>query len=309
MTLLALTGGVGGAKLALGLTHVLKPDEVQFLVNVGDDFEHLGLPISPDIDTLLYTLAGLSNRDQGWGRAGESWSTMEALEHMGGETWFRLGDKDIALHLLRRSLLNSGLSLTQVVEHVAKKFGIAHSVLPVSDDPIRTVVQCELGNLPFQEYFVRHECKPKVMSFSFDGADRAQLNKNLDLEKVSGVVLCPSNPYLSIDPILAIHELRDFLINSEVPVVAVSPIVGGKALKGPTAKIMRELQIPSTSPQVAEHFIGFLDGFVIDAIDKKEAQPIQDKGLQVLVCNTVMKSLQDRIQLADATVQFLHNLG
>ena len=304
-----MTGGVGGAKLALGLTHVLKPNEVQFLVNVGDDFEHLGLPISPDIDTLLYTLSGLSDQDQGWGRAGESWSTMEALEHLGGETWFRLGDKDIALHLLRRSLFDSGMSLTQVVEHVARQFGISHTILPVSDDPIRTVVQCELGDLPFQEYFVRHQCEPKVTSFSFDGADNAKLNKKLVLDKVSGVILCPSNPYLSIDPMLSLRELRDFLINTEVPVVAVSPIVGGKALKGPTAKIMRELEIPSTSLNVAEHFSGLLDGFVIDAIDRKETQRIQNNALQVLVCNTVMNSLEDRIQLAECTVQFLRSLG
>ena len=304
-----MTGGVGGAKLALGLTHVLKPNEVQFLVNVGDDFEHLGLPISPDIDTLLYTLSGLSDQVQGWGRAGESWSTMEALEHLGGETWFRLGDKDIALHLLRRSLFDSGMSLTQVVEHVARQFGISHTILPVSDDPIRTVVQCELGDLPFQEYFVRHQCEPKVTSFSFDGADNAKLNKKLVLDKVSGVILCPSNPYLSIDPMLSLRELRDFLINTEVPVVAVSPIVGGKALKGPTAKIMRELEIPSTSLNVAEHFSGLLDGFVIDAIDRKETQRIQNNALRVLVCNTVMNSLEDRIQLAECTVQFLRSLG
>lgn len=304
-----MTGGVGGAKLALGLTHVLKPNEVQFLVNVGDDFEHLGLPISPDIDTLLYTLSGLSDQVQGWGRAGESWSTMEALEHLGGETWFRLGDKDIALHLLRRSLFDSGMSLTQVVEHVARQFGISHTILPVSDDPIRTVVQCELGDLPFQEYFVRHQCDPKVTSFSFDGADNAKLNKKLVLDKVSGVILCPSNPYLSIDPMLSLRELRDFLINTEVPVVAVSPIVGGKALKGPTAKIMRELEIPSTSLNVAEHFSGLLDGFVIDAIDRKETQRIQNNALRVLVCNTVMNSLEDRIQLAECTVQFLRSLG
>ena len=304
-----MTGGVGGAKLALGLTHVLKPNEVQFLVNVGDDFEHLGLPISPDIDTLLYTLSGLSDQVQGWGRAGESWSTMEALEHLGGETWFRLGDKDIALHLLRRSLFDSGMSLTQVVEHVARQFGISHTILPVSDDPIRTVVQCELGDLPFQEYFVRHQCEPKVTSFSFDGADNAKLNKKLVLDKVSGVILCPSNPYLSIDPMLSLRELRDFLINTEVPVVAVSPIVGGKALEGPTAKIMRELEIPSTSLNVAEHFSGLLDGFVIDAIDRKETQRIQNNALQVLVCNTVMNSLEDRIQLAECTVQFLRSLG
>ena len=304
-----MTGGVGGAKLALGLTHVLKPNEVQFLVNVGDDFEHLGLPISPDIDTLLYTLSGLSDQVQGWGRAGESWSTMEALEHLGGETWFRLGDKDIALHLLRRSLFDSGMSLTQVVEHVARQFGISHTILPVSDDPIRTVVQCELGDLPFQEYFVRHQCEPKVTSFSFDGADNAKLNKKLVLDKVSGVILCPSNPYLSIDPMLSLRELRDFLINTEVPVVAVSPIVGGKAMKGPTAKIMRELEIPSTSLNVAEHFSGLLDGFVIDAIDRKETQRIQNNALQVLVCNTVMNSLEDRIQLAECTVQFLRSLG
>lgn len=304
-----MTGGVGGAKLALGLTHVLKPNEVQFLVNVGDDFEHLGLPISPDIDTLLYTLSGLSDQVQGWGRAGESWSTMEALEHLGGETWFRLGDKDIALHLLRRSLFDSGMSLTQVVEHVARQFGISHTILPVSDDPIRTVVQCELGDLPFQEYFVRHQCDPKVTSFSFDGADNAKLNKKLVLDQVSGVILCPSNPYLSIDPMLSLRELRDFLINTEVPVVAVSPIVGGKALKGPTAKIMRELEIPSTSLNVAEHFSGLLDGFVIDAIDRKETQRIQNNALRVLVCNTVMNSLEDRIQLAECTVQFLRSLG
>ena len=309
MTVLAITGGVGGAKLALGLSRILKPHQVQFLVNIGDDFEHLGLPISPDIDTLLYTLSDRSNKSQGWGRAHETWTCMEMLAQLGGETWFRLGDKDIALHLQRRNLVDKGKSLTQVVSYVADKFGIAHTILPASDSPIRTMVRSEIGELPFQEYFVRHHCEPKVTGFHFGGAKEARLNPNLRLEEITGVIFCPSNPYLSIDPILAINELHDYLVNTSVPIVVVSPIVGGKALKGPTAKIMRELDISSSSTTVAEHYAEFLDGLVIDNLDSAESQPIQNMGISVLVCNTVMKTLQDRVQLAELTIKFLDELS
>ena len=304
MTVLALTGGVGGAKLALGLANVLGPDEVAFVVNTGDDFEHLGLHIAPDMDTLTYTLAGLSNPTVGWGRADETWGFMAALEQLGGEGWFRLGDRDLALHLRRRSLLDAGLGLTTATAKIAARLGVRHQVMPMSDDPVRTQVLTADGPLAFQHYFVRDRCVPVAKGFEFAGAEAATLNPAISWQGVRAIVICPSNPFVSVDPILAVPGMREALAASGAPIVAVSPIVGGEAIKGPTAKMMRELGMPATTVAVAEHYKGLVTHFVVDAVDADAAPAVAALGMSVTVAQTVMRTLEDRIQLARTVLDF-----
>ncbi len=304
---LAITGGVGGAKLSLGLAHVLGPDEVVFAVNTGDDFEHLGLSISPDIDTLTYTLAGLANPKEGWGRQDETWSFMETLTSLGGETWFRLGDRDLALHAYRTDALGSGRSLTEVTADIAARLGVAHRILPMSDEPVRTTIQTASGPLAFQHYFVRDRCAPEVTGFEFSGAATARLNPAITelLPSLNGIIICPSNPFVSVDPLLAIGDARRRLSALDVPVVAISPIVGGAAIKGPTAKMMAELAIPSTAAAVAAHYGDLLDGFVLDEQDGDLHGTLD---VPTVVTRTVMVSLADRIALARVTLDFLDSL-
>lgn len=308
MAYLALTGGIGGAKLALGLAHVLGPTEVAFVVNTGDDFEHLGLHISPDLDTLTYTLAGRSNADTGWGRGDESWHFMAALEELGGETWFQLGDRDLALHVERTRMLAAGATLTEVTRHVCAALGIAHRILPMSDDPVRTIVHTPDGVLSFQHYFVRDRCRPAVTGFDFQGAGEAAPNPVIlkVLEDCRGILICPSNPFVSVDPILAVSGMRAALETCSAPVVAVSPIVGDRAIKGPTAKMMRELDVPSTARQVALRYGDLLDGFLLDEQDAAEHGTLP---VATAVAQSVMVSLEDRIELARAAVAFLDDLG
>ena len=305
MTVLALAGGVGGAKLALGLAKLLTPDEVVFVVNTGDDFEHLGLHISPDVDTLAYTLASRANPATGWGRADETWHCMETLEQLGGATWFRLGDRDLALHMRRRSLLDQGLGLTAATAILAQGLGIDHRILPMSDDPVRTRVQTPHGTLAFQHYFVRERCEPTVLGFEFAGAENAKLNPAIRFDALDAVVICPSNPYVSVDPILAVPGMHDALHGARCPVVAVSPIVGGRAIKGPTAKMMRELGIPATAVEVAKHYLGLATHFVIDAVDARSRDAVAALGLETTTAQTVMRTLEDRIALARAVLAFV----
>ncbi len=304
----ALSGGVGGTKLVLGLTHVLDPEALLVVANTGDDFEHLGLHVSPDLDTLTYTLAGLSNTETGWGRAGESWGFMEALEALGGETWFLLGDGDLAMHVERTRRLRAGESLTAVTAHLTAQLGIATRILPMSDEPVRTVVETTDGPLAFQHYFVREKCAPAVTGFTFAGAGTAPPNPAflaaLEAPGLEAIVICPSNPFISIDPILALPGVRDRLAASSAPVVAVSPLVGGEAVKGPTAKMMEELGLARSTVELARHYAGLLDGFVIDTADESAAEAVRALGLEVLVTGTVMESLDDRIALARATLAF-----
>ena len=298
MTVLALTGGVGGAKLALGLARVLAPDEVVFVVNTGDDFEHFGLPICPDLDTLVYTLAGLASDSAGWGRKDETWRFMETLERLGGETWFRLGDRDLALHVRRRALLAAGLGLTAATAALAPSLGVQHPVLPMTDDPVRTRVLTPEGTLAFQHYFVRDRCRPTALGFEFAGAAKARLNPRIPFADLTAVVICPSNPFVSVDPILAVPGMTDALQAANVPVVAVTPIVGGKAIKGPTAKMMRELGVPATAEAVARHYAGLATHFVIDRVDAACEAAVRGLGMRTAVAQTVMASLADRIALA-----------
>jgi LPPG:FO 2-phospho-L-lactate transferase len=305
----ALCGGVGGAKLALGLARVLGED-LTVIVNTGDDFEHLGLMISPDIDTVLYTLSGLADKERGWGRADESWNFMRALGELGGETWFQLGDRDLALHVLRTQQLRSGRPLTAVVGEVARQLGIAATILPMSDDPIRTMVETDEGTLPFQRYFVERRCGPAVRAIRFEGAQAAAMSAAvraaLTAPDLRAIVICPSNPFLSVDPILAVPDLRQLVEAAQAPVVAVSPIIGGKAVKGPTAKIMAELDVPTTSRAIADHYRGLLDGLVIDESDGAERN-LPDFATKVTP--TLMLSDGDRERLAHAVLAFADEIA
>ena len=307
--ILAITGGVGGAKLALGLSKILGPEQVMFAVNIGDDFTHLGLHISPDIDSLTYALAEQNNQELGWGRAGETWQFIETLGSLGGDDWFRLGDKDMALHMRRSGLLSDGATLTEATAEITRRMGIAHEVVPVSDDPIRTVVQSEQGDLAFQHYFVRERCQPAVSGFRFDGIENAALNPALEtyLADCDGIIICPSNPFVSVAPVI---EVAGFLAaTAHIPTIAVSPIVAGTAIKGPAAKMMQELNIPSSALAVAEHYQGkypgLLDGFVIDASD---ADDLDQFKLPTVAAPSVMLSLEDRIGLAERCLSFFDEL-
>ncbi len=306
---LALCGGIGGAKLALGLYRHLAPGALGVIVNTGDDFEHLGLHVSPDIDTVLYTLAGQDNPETGWGRADETWTFMAALEALGGETWFRLGDGDLALHVERTRRLRAGESLSQVCAAFAERFGLDARILPMTDDPLRTVVHTPAGPLPFQHYFVRERCEPRVTAVAFDGAASARPNaeilRALADPALRAVVVCPSNPYLSVDPILAVPGMRIALGACPAPVVAVSPLVGGRAIKGPTAKIMAELGVPVTHAAIAAHYEGLIDGLMLDRADEAEAADLE---VPALVTETVMTKFEDRVALAAAALAFAEEL-
>ncbi len=304
----ALSGGVGGAKLVVGLARVTDPATLLVVANTGDDFEHLGLHISPDLDTLTYTLAELHNPKTGWGRAGETWTFMAALEALGGETWFRLGDGDLAMHVERTRRLSGGESLTAITADFGARLGVAARIAPMSDDRVRTVVETPDGALAFQHYFVRERCRPVVSGFSFAGAATARANpvffEALSDPNLGAVVICPSNPFISIDPILALPNVRTRLKASPAPVIGVSPIVGGRAIKGPTAKMMRELGMPGTAAAVARHYGDLLDGFVVDSEDEGSADQVRALGVEVLVTNTVMGSLDDRMTLARTVLNF-----
>jgi len=306
---IALTGGIGGAKLALGLYRVLPPHTLTLIVNTGDDFEHLGLRICPDLDTTLYTLADLANPELGWGRRGESWGFMQALEQLGGETWFRLGDADLALHVERTRRAARGEPLSAIMADLAGKLGVRAGIVPVSDTPIRTRLDTDAGELDFQDYFVRRRCAPRVRGVRFPGAAQARLaapaRAALASPALQAILICPSNPYLSVDPLLAVPELRAALRTARVPVVAVTPLVGGRALKGPTAKIMAELGVPQHAAAVAAHYGPLIDGFVLDSADAEERERI---GCAVHVTATVMRSLADREHLAREVLSFAARL-
>ena len=306
-TVLSLCGGVGGAKLAHGLSKVAEPDDLVIVVNTGDDFEHLGLHISPDLDTVMYTLAEVSDLDRGWGLAGETWSFMEAISRFEQTAWFNLGDKDFATHLYRTRALKQGLGLDAVTQALSHSFGIKHRIIPMTDDPLQTVIVTDRGKLSFQDYFVRLGCQPKVEAIEFDGSDMACAQPDfaglLTSNDLDAVILCPSNPFLSIDPILSLKNIRSALQSVAAPVVAVSPIIGGNALKGPAAKIMQELNMPASNLSVAHYYRDFLDGLIIDRIDERETEEIEKLGIRVEVTDTIMRSMQDRIDLAETTLR------
>ena len=310
---LALSGGVGGAKLALGLAKQLLPSQLTIVANTGDDFEHIGLSISPDLDTVMYTLADINNKELGWGLAGESWNTMDALEALGGETWFRLGDRDLATHLERSQKLAAGETLSSVTQHLCRRLGVQHSIIPMSNDAVRTHIQTPQGDLAFQHYFVREQCAPEVEGIYFDGVDDALPHPALEQLSSDGqlaaIVICPSNPFVSVDPILKLKGVSNALKNSAAPVIAISPIVAGIAIKGPAAKMMAELDMPATALAVAEYYGDLLDGFVIDQSDSVLKSAIEQTGVKVHCTNTIMNTLQDRVDLAAETLAFAQSLS
>ena len=297
--IVALSGGVGGAKLALGLSRVMPPEELLVVVNTGDDFEHLGLSISPDIDTVTYTLSGLANRELGWGRHDETWSFMETMEQLGGDTWFRLGDRDIALHVERTRRLRNGETLSAVTADLCRRLGIKSRVLPMSDDPVRTRLRTQEGWLDFQEYFVHRRCEPVVQELLFQGAGAARAHPDfmaaLADPALQAIVICPSNPFISVEPILAIPCVRAAMIASAAPVIAVSPIIAGQAVKGPTAKMMTELGMDPSAGTVAQRYRDLLDGYVIDHADMSEVVTIDAR---VTLAQTLMRTMEDREALA-----------
>ncbi|MBM3396512.1 MAG: 2-phospho-L-lactate transferase [Betaproteobacteria bacterium] len=308
--ILALAGGVGGAKLASGLARVLPPEALTLVVNTGDDFEHLGLHISPDLDTVMYNLAGLHSRETGWGVAGETWHFMAALEQLGGDTWFKLGDRDLAVHVERTRRLRAGETLSAVTASLARRFGIAPRLAPMSDDPVRTIVHTNKGELEFQDYFVRLRCEPVVRRLEYRGAAQAApsrvLREALADPRLRAVVICPSNPYLSIAPVLSLPTVRASLGALDVPVIVVSPIIGGRALKGPAAKLMRELGHTPSALTVAEFYRDIMDTLVIDTEDESLVAMLADVGLSCQVTSTIMRNDADQEGLAR---QLLNRIG
>ena len=294
--IIALSGGIGGAKLALGLSRVLPPEELLIIANTGDDFEHYGLTICPDTDTLLYTLAGLDNPQLGWGRADESWAFMETLASLGGADWFRLGDRDLALHVLRSHRLRAGDSLSAITDDFRQRFGIGPRILPMSDDPVRTKIGTDQGWLDFQDWFVRLRAEPLARAVKFAGVEQARPQPVL-LEALRaqprGIVICPSNPFISIEPILAVPGLRDAIKACGAPVVAVSPIIAGQAVKGPTARMFEALGVTPSAAAVAARYGDLLDGYVMEHGDDGE-------GItpRVFHAATLMRDLADKTALA-----------
>ncbi len=304
MNVVALAGGVGGAKLAHGLALCLAAEDLTVVVNTGDDFEHLGLSISPDLDTVMYTLAGLANASTGWGQADETWNCLAALGRLGGETWFRLGDRDLATHLERSRRLKAGQTLTEVTQALSQALGVRACLRPMSDDAVRTLVQTDEGELEFQEYFVHRQWRPRVSGFRFASTGEARATPDVlsALEAADAVIFCPSNPFVSLGPILHLPGVRARL--ERRPGVAVTPIVGGQALKGPAAKMLSELGLEVSPVAVARAYQGVIGGFVLDQVDAALKPDIAALGLRVCVTDTVMRSEADRARLARETLAF-----
>ena len=307
----ALAGGVGGAKLASGLARVLDATQLSVIVNTGDDFELFGLRISPDIDTVVYTLAGLANPETGWGVRGDTFAALDMLGMYGEDKWFQIGDQDFATHIYRSQRLHAGMTLTQVTAGMARSLGVHANILPMCDEIVATRVSTPNGELAFQDYFVRRHHTDDVLGVTFSGIDRAKVTDAVSsaLEHADTVVLCPSNPIVSIGPILAVPGIRERIRGARVPVVAVSPIVGGRALRGPADHMLKSLGMDSSCVAVAAMYKDLIDGFVIDIADQSLAATIQQMGLRVLVTRTIMATVEDRQELAQAVLEFAHDIG
>lgn len=306
----ALAGGVGGAKLAQGLQRALAPGDLTVVVNTADDFDHYGLRISPDLDTVLYTLAGLANPVTGWGIEGDTYHTLDAIAAYGRDPWFKLGDRDFATHILRTEWLRAGATLTDVMAELAGVLGIPSRILPMTDDPVATLVETPAGLLEFQDYFVGRRQTDDVTGVVFAGIETAVLPQGVSdaLTSADVIVFCPSNPIVSIGPLLAVTGLRDALARSAAPIVAVSPLVGGKALKGPADRMLATLGHEVSSVGVARIYAGVIDGLVIDTVDRDLTRSIEDLGIEVLVTGSIMGGPEDRERLANETLQFARGL-
>jgi LPPG:FO 2-phospho-L-lactate transferase len=300
MKIVALAGGVGGAKFAHGLAQILPPEDLTVIVNTGDDFEHYGLYVCPDLDTVCYTLAGLANPETGWGRVDETWNVIRNAARLGGPDWFNLGDQDLGTHLERTRRLQEGQTLSQLTKDFCKAWGIKPTVLPMSDQPVRTIVETEEGDLAFQEYFVHRRCEPRVRGFRFEGVDVAEPAPGTReaIQSADAVVICPSNPWVSIDPILRVIKVV------KKPIVAISPIIGGETVKGPAAKMYRELGIEPSALAVANHYCDLISGFVLDKVDEQLKGDI-DKNMSTMVTDTLMKTVSERSRLAQEVLHFI----
>lgn len=306
----ALAGGVGGAKLAFGLASVLRPDELTVVVNTGDDDSFHGLHVSPDLDTVMYTIAGEVNPDTGWGRRADTFAALDALSALGAETWFRLGDRDLAVHVRRTQLLREGHTLSEVTRELCQRFGVRHAIVPMSDNAVRTVVETDRGILSFQEYFVRHRSEPRVIRLVFKGIERATPSPWFEfaLERADALVICPSNPFLSVDPILAIPGVKAALARIRGPRVAVSPIIGGQAVRGPAARLFEQLTgQPASCVEVARRYVGLCTHLVVDRTDDARAAAVSALGISPAVGNILMQSDDDRVAVAQAVVALLTN--
>lgn len=303
--IVVLTGGVGGAKLVLGLTRVVDPKRITAIVNTGDDFRHFGLAVSPDVDTLLYTLAGRADPEKGWGRADESWSFMEAACSLGGEDWFNLGDGDLALHVLRTHQLANGRSLSAIIGDFARAWDVFANILPMSDDLVATMVETDLGEIEFQRYFVEQQCTPVVRSVGFRGAENARPAGGIveAIAAAEAILIAPSNPYLSIDPILAIAPIADALRQTSAPVVAISPLVGGKAVKGPTAKLMKELGVQVSNASIAAHYKDLIDGMILN-----DGDDIPNE-IATAATSTLMITIEDRERVARSALALARSIA
>jgi LPPG:FO 2-phospho-L-lactate transferase len=297
-----------------GLARALPPDDLTIIVNTGDDFNHIGLKICPDLDTVCYSLAGLANPVTGWGRAEETWNALQSLSDLGGPDWFRLGDRDLGTHLERTYLLQSGLHLSEITTRFCRAWGVGVHVFPMSDDPVPTWVNTDEGDLPFQEYFVHRQCRPQVKGFRFVGIEKARPAPGI-LEAIQMsdlIIICPSNPWVSIDPILKVPGMKPALLTLSAikqPIIAVSPIVGGKAIKGPAAKMYSELGFQPSALAIARHYGsrvegGLLSGFVLDKLDQDLEQAITGLGIIPFITNTIMINPDDRQHLATSVLNF-----
>ncbi|MDP2727051.1 MAG: 2-phospho-L-lactate transferase [Dehalococcoidia bacterium] len=305
--IVALAGGFGGSKMIQGLYRVLSPGQLTTIVNTADDLTLYGLRVCPDLDTVMYTLAGMANPSTGWGIRGDSFKTLGMLGRYGEPTWFRLGDKDMSTHLMRSALLRDGLTLTQATKEMCRRLSISATLLPMCNEPVATQVETSEGLLTFQDYFVRRACQVKAHGLRYDGIEAATLTEEVvrALRSASRVVLCPSNPVLSLMPILAVPGLRDILVSLSCPIVAVSPLVGGKALRGPLDKLLEDLGYPTTQATIARFYSDFLDGLVIDEMDAAEAPQVEALGMSTLVTNTVMSKVASRKDLARQLLDFV----
>ncbi len=305
MKIVALAGGVGGAKFAHGLAQILPSEDLTVIVNTGDDFEHYGLYICPDLDTVCYTLAGLANPETGWGRVDETWNVIQNAVRLGGPDWFRLGDRDLGTHLERTRRLNVGHTLSQITQDFCQAWGITQTVLPMSDQSVRTIVETEEGDLAFQEYFVHRRCEPRVTGFRFEGVEQAEpaAGAREAISSADAIVICPSNPWVSIGPILRLLSPLEW--GKEVRVIAISPIIGGQTVKGPAAKMYRELGIEPSAVAVARHYCDFITDFVFDTLDKQLESEIRSLKMRTFVTNTLMNSHDDRKRLANDVLSLI----
>lgn len=311
MKITVLAGGVGGAKLVDGLARIVDPVDLTVIVNTGDDFIHLGLQICPDLDTVCYTLAGIANPDTGWGRKDESWAVISQVERLGGPTWFRLGDQDLATHLERTRLLHAGQSLSEVTRSFCEAWGVTVRVLPMSDRAVSTWVETEeLGWLPFQEYFVKQRCTPRVKNFNFREASQAEPAPGVlsVLREANLIVIAPSNPWVSIGPILSIPGVLNELRRRK-DCIAVSPLIGGKAIKGPAAKMYTEMGLEPNNLAVAQQYQAFVKALVVDEEDREDTGGIDKTGVIPFVTKTYMKSIVDRMFLAQEVLRIWGSLG